>query len=1003
MTTTQDRVRAMGIYKCPAEVTMEVFKQKCEEVLDCIAALPVGHDNILKYEMFVPNRAIDEHLVRYGLPSPQDTIVIVAEFAALENLDKLLLSPEVKQIMEAGKANISMHLDSCSFAFDVITKIDKAGKADERQGSVGIACAHSFVMKFSSSLKFNAVAEWWNEYIAYDVLKKCIYQLERTQHEQSAYRDIETNERSPLLNRGSTTDAVFTPLLDRELKKICVFYEAQEQELKDEVAELEELVRQQEEAGMSGNHYLEDDGEDEEDDDDSVYQRRRRVSSSASRRLSLSIPASQNIREEQPVRHRHTVSFSAPERQHEASTGHHEAPSSPITPVGTWGRLTNKLTPNFMRNSVTSSVLEDVWTSDSEYAYDTRLLFKRRITTLFISVASLKSYVDVNYSGFRKILKKYDKVMDHELKEAYLHAFVEPSTPFTEASRATLTSLTSRLVDLYAKCVTRGDRQLAKRQLRLHQRENIAWERDTVWRQMIGRERRGDGDADGLVGASLLQDDDALLDGKPGMVLNLGFARLRVTKKKIALLVSIAVFVALLNTHSFDGPEEANRCYAVLMFCTLLWATEAIPLFVTSLMVPLLLVVFSVIRDNEGTPLPATNATKYIFSVMFSPTIMLLIGGFTISSALSKTNIDRVLITRVLSLAGTRPSTVLLAFMGVSCFASMWISNVAAPTLCFTLIRPILRTLPPKSSFAPCLILAIALAANIGGQSSPISSPQNLIALKYMDPPVSWGQWFIVALPVSFISIVLIWGLLLISYKPARAPGGGPDIEIKLIRPTKERFTVKQWWVTFVCLGTITLWCVAQQPRVKDALGDMGVIAIIPIVAFFATGVLKKDDFEQFAWTIVFLAMGGIALGEGVTQSGLRGVLDAIIRNLLHGVALGKVILILSPVVLIISTFISHTIASVLLVPIAKQVGSNFGGPGNPANLLIFLTGLICSAGMGMPVSGFPNQTAATQEDDLGVLYLTNVDFLKNGVPASIIATVVVATVGLLLMKAIGL
>ena len=52
---------------------------------------------------------------------------------------------------------------------------------------------------------------------------------------------------------------------------------------------------------------------------------------------------------------------------------------------------------------------------------------------------------------------------------------------------------------------------------------------------------------------------------------------------------------------------------------------------------------------------------------------MLLIGGFTISSALSKTNIDRVLITRILNLAGTNPSVVLLAFMGVSCFASMWI------------------------------------------------------------------------------------------------------------------------------------------------------------------------------------------------------------------------------------------------------------------------------------------------------------------------------------------
>jgi len=64
---------------------------------------------------------------------------------------------------------------------------------------------------------------------------------------------------------------------------------------------------------------------------------------------------------------------------------------------------------------------------------------------------------------------------------------------------------------------------------------------------------------------------------------------------------------------------------------------------------------------------------RYVFSVMFNPTIMLLIGGFTISSALSKTNIDKVIITRVLSFAGTKPRTVLLAFMCVSCFASMWI------------------------------------------------------------------------------------------------------------------------------------------------------------------------------------------------------------------------------------------------------------------------------------------------------------------------------------------
>lgn len=134
--------------------------------------------------------------------------------------------------------------------------------------------------------------------------------------------------------------------------------------------------------------------------------------------------------------------------------------------------------------------------------------------------------------------------------------------------------------------------------------------------------------------------------------------------------------------------------------------------------------------------------------------------------------------------------------------------------------------------------LGIALAANIGGQSSPISSPQNLIAVGYMQPKLDWASWFAVALPVSIISIILIWLLLLVSYKPARAPDGDGEIEIRTIRPTREVFTLKQYWVTLVCLVTIGLWCVEHE--IESTIGDMGIIAIIPIVAFFATGILKK-------------------------------------------------------------------------------------------------------------------------------------------------------------------
>ncbi|KAF9072552.1 SPX domain-containing protein [Rhodocollybia butyracea] len=849
-------------------------------------------------------------------------------------------------------------------------------------------------MKFSSALKFNAVSEWWEEYIDYDNLKKYIYQLEKQQQNlTSSYHDLESSERASLVGRPAdiATDTIFIPLLDKELTKITLFYENQEKELFEELQELEALVLTQEELGLEGDHYADDD-EYDEDDDDSISrsperQRRRRLSSSATHNRNMSVGGDSYA----PGASRHRYSISSSEGE--------DVPTSPVSPHGTMRRLANTFSRMrdsvTMKDSVTSSVLfpDTIWTARTNYAYDTRLLFKRRITNLFISFTSLRSYVEVNYSGFRKILKKYDKVTYSELKDHYIHDIVEQSAPFRNDAKDRLNHAVDQLVDIYTKCVSRGNRSMAKQQLKLHQREKIAWERDTVWRQMIGRERRGEGGVPNTLGASLVRESE------PGMfAIPSPFGRIPFTRKALYLIIALVVFVVLLNVKIVDG-GEANRCLAILVFSTLLWASEAIPLFVTSILVPLLLVFLQVIRGPEpqNEHLSAPDATKLIFSSMFSPTIMLLIGGFTISSALSKTSIDRILITRVLSMAGTRPSMVLLAFMGVSCFASMWISNVAAPTLCFTLIRPILRTLPPHTSFAPALILGIALAANIGGQSSPISSPQNLIAIQHMDVPLDWGKWFAVALPVSAISILLIWALLLASYRPARSPDGESALEIRPIRPTREPFTLEQYWVSFVCLVTIGLWCVAHS--IEDYVGDMGVIAIIPIIAFFSTGILKKDDFEQFAWTIVFLAMGGIALGKGVTSSGLLDILGDLIRKLVEGFSLYAIVLILSPIVLVVSTFISHTIASVLLVPIAKAVAVN---PGDQ-NLLIFVTALICSTGMGMPVSGFPNQTAATQEDDLGKLYLSNVDFLKNGIPASVIATLVVSTVGYLLMRAIGL
>ena len=379
---------------------------------------------------------------------------------------------------------------------------------------------------------------------------------------------------------------------------------------------------------------------------------------------------------------------------------------------------------------------------------------------------------------------------------------------------------------------------------------------------------------------------------------------------------------------------------------------------------PFLAVTLDVVRSDvePHKRLGSKQAAGYVFAAMWTPVIMLLLGGFTIAAALSKYNIAKMMATFVLSKAGTKPRTVLLTNMFVAMFASMWISNVAAPVLCFSIIQvcesfsisrtkltdqPILRNLPADSNMTKALLLGIALASNIGGAASPIASPQNLIALQNMNPEPSWGVWFFIALPVCIISILLIWGLLVLTFQP------GKGTTIVPIRPMKDKFTGVQWFISIVTVVTIALWCVSHQ--LEDVFGDMGVVAIIPLVLFFGTGILTKEDFNNFLWTIIILAAGGLALGKSVNSSGLLHTIAESITSSVEGMSLYGVLVVFCGLILVIATFISHTVAALIVLPLVQQVGQNMPEP-HP-NLLVMGAVLMASGAMGLPTSGFPNMS----------------------------------------------
>jgi di/tricarboxylate transporter len=224
--------------------------------------------------------------------------------------------------------------------------------------------------------------------------------------------------------------------------------------------------------------------------------------------------------------------------------------------------------------------------------------------------------------------------------------------------------------------------------------------------------------------------------------------------------------------------------------------------------------------------------------------------------------------------------------------------------------------------------------------ASPISSPQNIIAMEKMTN-VTWTQWLIVSIPLCIVSNFIVWLLLLGVYQPHIATP-----EIMPLRRSEDKFTVKQWFIVGVTICTIFLWCIERN--IESLVGDNGVIAILPVVIFFGTGILTKEDFNNFLWTVIVLAMGGIALGGAVENSGLLQEIGGTIKHFAVKMPQWEQLVVFSGMVLVVATFISHTATALIILPIVREVsdGMNNSHP----NLLVMGAALMCSGAMGLPV-----------------------------------------------------
>ena len=427
----------------------------------------------------------------------------------------------------------------------------------------------------------------------------------------------------------------------------------------------------------------------------------------------------------------------------------------------------------------------------------------------------------------------------------------------------------------------------------------------------------------------------------------------------VAVIAALTVWCLPMESWIDGMTIIQKRTLAIFLFATLMWLFEAVPAWTTSVMVVVLLLFVTsdsslvFFRNAPAEALGATTSYKSLLHCFADPIIMLFIGGFVLAIAASKSGLDLFLARVMLKPFGKKPHWVLLGFIVVTGVFSMFLSNTATAAMMLTFLGPVLKSLPADGKGKTALALAIPIAANVGGMGTPIGTPPNAIALKYLNDPaglnmnIGFGEWMAFMLPFTIVLLLIAWVLLLKMF-----PFKAKSIELNITGEIKKDWRSIVVYVTFA--ATVLLWVLDKKTGVNS-----NVVAMLPVGVFAITGVLTKRDIEEINWSVLWMVAGGFALGVGLQETGLA-------QTLINAIPFGSwpaIIMVVGSglICYAMANFISHTATAALLVPILAVVGisvsENLAPLGGVSTLLIGVA-IGSSLGMVLPISTPPNAIA---------------------------------------------
>lgn len=475
----------------------------------------------------------------------------------------------------------------------------------------------------------------------------------------------------------------------------------------------------------------------------------------------------------------------------------------------------------------------------------------------------------------------------------------------------------------------------------------------------------------------------------------------------IALAFIVMIAIVLLPTPD-DLPVIGQRALAILAFAVILWVTEAVSYPVSAAMIiglVALLVGFAPDMVNPDTIVGTKAALKMALGGFSNSAVALVAAALFLASAMQATNLHKRLALFILSKVGVKTGAIVFGAILVSIVLAFFVPSATARA---GAVVPILLGmvaafgLQPNSRLGALLVITAVQSVSIWNIGIKTGAAQNMVALGFIEKEfgvsVAWSSWFLYAAPWSIIMSVVLYFVMMKLIKPeTQVVEGGKELikdQLKELGPMKS----SELRLIIVSVALLFLWATEEKLHPLDT--TTVTLVAIAILLSPKIGVFDWKTVERLIpWGTIIVFAVGIALGTILLDTtGAQWLSDKVFGAMgLENMPLLATIALLSLFnILIHLGFASATSLSSALIPIFIALTTTIAIDANNVGFVL-IQQFVISFGFLLPVSAPQNMLA------YGTGAFTVKDFLKSGIPLTVIGYLLILLFSATYWKWIGL